>query len=452
MKKEIAVAGDQGENWANTQFTDSKLFRVDRISEERIHMGWDLMAKLLDRDTGKELHDIFFIQAKNYTMDISKGNAILDSAIKVWHLKQWEHIQSLTLVIAYNRNETWNPAESGYWIWHDEIIRQIEKDDPNWRERKDESYIRIKIPISNKLSCAGLEYIYQKVVRFFIQTKQKSINEKSPLKEAAIDIVDFSEGAFEFPEKLINDLVIDVFKQILLEYQVHEIISKVCNETEYQQSKHQHLDYSMFPKMLSIPYNEVLKPSSQWLVHTFGSSIAWGEVNALFELITNSESIEKKYDLDLTREAIISLIKSLIFNPTYMLISNDLFVEWMELFRDRIFFEEKCTIMKFEDKEIPVVFVINELAYRKVLFINQESIETIVKYARDTTPIKNFENDIPIGPRGGKLDIRIRSNDNKVEFVFRTVRSFSLVNPNKILLLDFENPKKEFIMIEEVME
>lgn len=442
MKKELAIAGDQGENWANTQFTDSKLFRVDRISEERIHMGWDLMAKLLDLDTGKELRDIFFIQAKNYTMELSKEHAILDNAIKVRHLKQWEHLPSLTLVVAYNRNDVWNPKESGYWIWHDEIIRQIEARESNWRDREDNSTLRIKIPVSNKLSFPGLESIHQRVTRFFLQLKQNPIKEIAQLTPDVWN-VPISKEVMDHPEGLFNDLIVSIFKQILSEYQKHEIISRVCEELEYRHSDHQNLDFSMFPKVLSIPYSNILKPSSEWIVHTFGSSIAWGEVNAFFEIVINSDSIEKKYDLDFNRETIISVINSLNFNPTYMLVSNELFVKWMELFRDRIFFEEKCTIMKFEDKVIPIVFVINELAYGKVLIVNQGSIETIVKYAEDTTFIKNFENDIPIGPRKEKVDIRVRSNGENIEFVFRTVRSFNIIEKRNILLLDFSKVSNE---------
>lgn len=359
MKKELAIAGDQGENWANKQFTDSELFRVDRIPEERIHMGWDLMAKLKDLDTGKELRDIFFIQAKNYTMEISKEHAILDNAIKVWHLKQWEHLQSLTLVVAYNRKE-----DSGYWIWHDEIIRQIDARESNWRDRKDKSTLRIKIPISNKLSFPGFASIHQRVTRFFLQFKQNPIKEIAQLTPD-VWVAPISKEVMDHPEGLFNDLIVSIFKQILSEYQKHEIISKVCKELEYRHSDHQNSDFSMFPKVLSIPYNNILKPSSEWIVHTFGSSIAWGEVNALFEIAINSGSIEKKYDLDFNRETIISVINTLTFNPTYMLVSNELFVKWMELFRDHMFFEKKCTIMKFENKVIPIVFVINELAYGK---------------------------------------------------------------------------------------
>jgi len=435
MKKDIAIAGDQGENWANTQFTDSKLFRVDRVSEERIHMGWDLRAKLLDRDTGKELRDIFYIQAKNYTMKISKGHAILDNAIKAWHLKQWEHLQDLTLVVAYNREEAWNPKESGYWIWHDEIIRQIETRESNWRDREDTSTFRIKIPVSNKLSLSDFASIHQRVTIFFLQLKQNSIKEKDQLSPDVWNAT-ISNEVIDHPEGLFNDLIVSIFKQILSEYQKHEIISKVCKEQEYRHSDRQNLDFSMYPKVLSIPYNDIQKPSSEWIVQTFGSSIAWGEVNALFEIVINSDSIDR-YDLDFSRETIISVIDSLNFNPTYMLVSNELFIKWMELFRDRIFFEENFTIMKFDNRVIPVVFVINELAYGKVLIVNQESIETIVKYAEDTTFIKNFENEVPIGPRKEKVDIRVRSNGGNIEFVFRTVRAFNIIENRNILLLDF---------------
>lgn len=435
MKKDIAIAGDQGENWANTQFTDSKLFRVDRFPEERIHMGWDLTAKLLDRDTGKELHDIFSIQAKNYTMKISKGHAILNKAIQVWHLKQWEHLPIMTLVVAYNRDEIWNPKESGYWIWHDEIIRQIEARESNWRDRKDNSTFRIKIPVSNKLSFPRLASIHQTVTIFFLQLKQNSIKEKAQLTPDVWNAT-ISKEVIDHPEGLFNDLIVSIFKQILSEYKKHEIISNVCKELEYRHSDHQNLDFSMFPRFISILYDDILKPSSEWIVHTIGSSIAWGEVNALFKIVINSDSI-KRYDLDFNRETIISVINSLNFNPTYMLVSNELFVKWMELFYDRIFFDGKCTRMKFENKEIPIFFVINELARGKVLILNQESIETIVKYAEDTTFIKNFENDVPIGNRKEKVDIRVRSNGGNIEFVFRTVRAFNIIEKRNILLLDF---------------
>ena len=147
--------------------------------------------------------------------------------------------------------------------------------------------------------------------------------------------------------------------------------------------------------------------------------------------------MKKKNDLDFSRESIISVFKSLDFKPTYILASNDLFVKWMEFFSDRMFFGEKQIFMKFENEEIPIIFVINELSNRKVLFIKKNSIESIVKYAEDTNPIINFQNDIPIGPREEKLDIRIRSEGGNIEFVFRTVRSFNLVEPSGMLLIDF---------------
>jgi len=153
--------------------------------------------------------------------------------------------------------------------------------------------------------------------------------------------------------------------------------------------------------------------------------------------------IKKKKDIDFSRESIISIFDSLNFKPTYILISNDLFVEWTDIFFDRVIFEEKQIFMKFEDEKIPIIFVINDLSYKKVFLIKQDSIESVVKYAEDTNPIINFQNDIPIGPRGEKIDIRVRSNgENNIEFAFRTVRSLNIVEPDNILVLEFKKINK----------
>ncbi len=438
MRTNVGSVGDQGENWAITQFTDSKLFRADRFSEERIHVGCDIKAKLLDRDTGKELYDILYIQVKNYTMNISNGYAILDNAVNVWHLKQWEHIPIPTLVVAYDRNERWNKQDSGYWIWYTNIINQIETRDPKWRDRSDDSKVRVKIPVSNRLSYDGINHIYRAVLNHYIQlNKNIKINETAPIGPIVQNLTYNSKKTIELSEGIINPFFIDIFQQILSEYHGHEIISKICKEIKYSESNHHHLEFFMYPKRLSIPYYEILKNSTALIIHTFASSIAYGELNTVFDLILNSNSIEIKSDIYFSRESIIPVFESLDFKPSYILISSDLFVEWMEFFSDRLFFEEKQTLMKFEDEEIPVIFVINDLSSGKVLFMKQDSIESIVKYSEDTTPIINFQSDIPIGPRRNKIDIRVRSDGENIEFVFRTVRSFSLVEPKNIFLLDF---------------
>ena len=440
MTINIGSVGDKGENRAITQFAESELFRADFFHEGRIHAGWDIVVQLLDRDTHKSVSDIFYIQAKNYSMDISNEFVILDGAIEVWHLKRWELIPNPTLVVAYNNKEDWNPKESGYWIWYNEIINQIEKRNPNWKHRKDNSKVRVKFPISNKLSPDGLNIIHQGVLNHYTNLRRKlKTKETSPIKPMVQDFTyNFREVA-EYPGVIINSFFIDIFKQILSEYRVHEIISKICTELKYSESKHQHLEFSMFPKRLSIPHNDIQKNSIAWIVHTFGSSIAYGELDAVFDLILNSDLIEKKNDIDFSRESIISIFDSLNFKPTYILISNDLFVEWTDIFPDRVIFEEKQIFMKFEDEMIPIIFVINDLSYKKVLLIKQDSIESVVKYAEDTIPIINFQNDIPIGPRGEKIDIRVRSNgENNIEFAFRTVRSLNLVKPDNILILEFK--------------
>lgn len=125
MRANTDLEGAKGEAWAISQFLNSNLFKVASFPQT-IYTGWDIVAQLLDCDTQKELHDIFFIQAKNYTMKISNGYAILDEAIKVWHLKRWEELLYPTLIIAYNKN-----PDSGYWIWHYEIINQIRAKNPN---------------------------------------------------------------------------------------------------------------------------------------------------------------------------------------------------------------------------------------------------------------------------------------------------------------------------------
>ena len=438
MSGNLGSIGDQGENWAKTQFTDSNIFRVDNFSEEKIHTGWDIKAKLLDRDTGAELYDILFIQVKNYTLSFSNGDAILDNAIKVWHLRQWESTQSPTLIIAYDRNENWNPNESGYWIWHYQIINQIKKRDSNWRKKRDKSTVRVRIPVANKLTPEGLNLIYKTVSNHYSQLRQKiATEEQASLEPQVQNIINNSGNIIEYPEGIVNAFVVDIFRQILSEYNGNELISKVCDEIRFSETNHKNLEFIMWSKRLSIPYNAILKNSTAWIIHTFGSSIVYGELNTAFELILNSSSVEKKNDLDFSRESIISVFKSLDFKPTYILASNDLFVKWMEFFSDRMFFGEKQIFMKFENEEIPIIFVINELSNRKVLFIKKNSIESIVKYAEDTNPIINFQNDIPIGPREEKLDIRIRSEGGNIEFVFRTVRSFNLVEPSGMLLIDF---------------
>lgn len=277
-------------------------------------------------------------------------------------------------------------------------------------------------------------HIYQTVRNYHIQSKK--LRETAPLEPAVQDFTSFETEAMERSEGKINSFIVDALEQVLSEYRGHEIISNVCKEIRYQKSEHGDLEFLMFPQRLSIPYSDVLKNSS-WFIHGFGSSIANGEANAVFDLISNSNLIEKKSDLDFSRETIISVFEDLIFNPTYVLISNDLFVEWMKIFYDRTFFTEKQIVFKFEDEDIPITFVTNELSFKKVLLIKRGSIESIVKYAEDTPPIINFKNDIPIGPRGSKLDMRIKSDSENIEFVFRTVRSLNLIDPMNILLLDF---------------
>ncbi len=428
MRANTDLEGAKGEAWAISQFLDSNLFKVASFPQT-IYTGWDIVAQLLDCDTRKELHDIFFIQAKNYTMKISNGYAILDEAIKVWHLKRWEELLYPTLIIAYNKN-----PDSGYWIWHYEIINQIRAKNPNWRNGNNDSKITVRIPISNKLMPNEFIHIYQTVRNYHIQSKK--LRETAPLEPAVQDFTSFETEAMERSGGKINSFIVDTLEQVLSEYRGHEIISNVCKEIKYQKSEHRDLEFLMFPQRLSIPYNDVLKNSS-WSIHGFGSSIANGEANAVFDLISNSNLIEKKSDLDFSRETIISVFEGLIFNPTYVLISNDLFVEWMEIFYDRTFFTEKQIVFKFEDEDIPITFVTNELSFKKVLLIKRGSIESIVKCAEDTPPIINFKNDIPIGPRGSKLDMRIKSDSENIEFVFRTVRSLNLIDPMNILLLDF---------------
>lgn len=444
MTLNIGSVGDKGENRAITQFAESELFRADFFPETRIHAGWDIVVQLLDRDTQKPISDFFYIQAKNYSMDISNEFVILDGAIKVWQLKRWELVPNPTLIVAYNNNEDWNPKESGYWIWYNEIINQIEKRDPNWKDRKANLKVRVKFPVSNKLSSDGLNIIHQGVLNHYTNLRRKlKTKETSSIEPMVQDFTyNFREVA-EYPEVIINSFFIDIFKQILSEYRGHEIISKICTELKYSESNHQHLEFSMFPRRLSIPHNDIQKNSIAWIVHTFGSSIAYGELDAVFDLILNSDLVEKKNDIDFSRKSIISNFNSLNFKPAYILISYDLFIDWKDIFPDRMIFEEKQIFMKFEDEKIPIIFTINELSYKKVLLIKQDSIESVVKYAEDTNPIINFQNDIPIGPRGEKIDIRVRSNgENNIEFAFRTVRSLNLVEPDNILILGFKEINK----------